>query len=60
MLIGWGINEAGSTSVLPMFLSLPVVSDAECLRSSPNLGQVTTSTSFCVGDKLSRGPCNGK
>lgn len=58
--LGWGINENGTKSEFPMFLSLPVVSEAECFRSSYGLAQVTSNTSFCVGDKSGRAPCNGR
>ncbi|KAG5681575.1 hypothetical protein PVAND_010994 [Polypedilum vanderplanki] len=59
LIAGWGITETGSLSEKPMFLSLPVVDDAECLRSKPAFAEITSKSNFCVGDKTGRAPCQG-
>ncbi|XP_070492244.1 serine protease gd-like [Chironomus tepperi] len=59
LIAGWGITEKKVISDAPMFVSLPVVDDEECLRSSGVFAKITSTTTFCVGDGSGRSPCNG-
>lgn len=57
---GWGRN--GSANILsaePKKISIPVVSEAECLRSSDTYRYITSQRTFCAGGRDDKGPCNG-
>lgn len=44
----------------PKMVSIPVVSDGECLRSHEAYAYITTNRTFCAGARNERlGPCNG-
>ena len=58
--LGWGITGTGKISEIPMYISLPVVEDGECLRSKEVFSKITSKSNFCVGDKSGRAPCQGK
>jgi hypothetical protein len=59
LIAGWGIDEKGTTSDRPMFLSLPVVRDIDCLWSNNVFTKITSNSTFCVGDKSGASPCQG-
>ncbi|KAL7034193.1 hypothetical protein ACKWTF_007889 [Chironomus riparius] len=59
IVAGWGLTSNGTTSDVPMFVTLPVVDDGDCLRSDDAFIKITSSSTFCVGDGSGRSPCNG-
>ena len=54
------MTSNGTTSDVPMFVTLPVVDDGDCLRSDEAFTKITSRSTFCVGDGSGRSPCNGK
>ncbi|CAB3365307.1 Hypothetical predicted protein [Cloeon dipterum] len=59
-VIGWGRDENGNqVSSEPKLVSLPIVSQEECLRSHRNFYYITSNTTFCAGKRDGSGPCNG-
>lgn len=43
----------------PKKIDMPVVSEAECLRSHDIFRNITSNRTFCAGSRDGRGPCNG-
>lgn len=59
-VIGWGKDGEGNIlSPEPKKISIPVVSEAECLRSSDTYRYITSQRTFCAGGRDGSGPCNG-
>ncbi|KAG4078193.1 hypothetical protein HA402_002245 [Bradysia odoriphaga] len=59
-VVGWGRDEVGNIlTVEPKKITIPVVSEAECLRSSDTYRYITSQRTFCAGDRNGTGPCNG-
>lgn len=59
-VVGWGRDGMGNIlTPEPKKINIPVVSDAECLRSSDTYRYITSQRTFCAGGRDGRGPCNG-
>ncbi|XP_055678844.1 serine protease gd-like [Lutzomyia longipalpis] len=60
-IAGWGRDENGNFfTELPKQTEIPVVSDAECLRSNDVFTRITSDVTFCAGWRNgTEGPCNG-
>lgn len=59
-VVGWGRDEVGNAlTAEPKKITIPVVSEAECLRSSDTYRYITSQRTFCAGDRDGTGPCNG-
>lgn len=59
-VVGWGRDGNGNiVSAEPQKISIPIVSEAACLRSSDTYRYITSKRTFCAGQKNGRGPCNG-
>lgn len=59
-VIGWGRDGSGSVvTPEPKKIDLPVVSEAECLRSSDTYRYITSDRTYCAGERNGQGPCNG-
>lgn len=59
-VIGWGRDGTGNiVTPEPKKINIPVVSEAECLRSSDTYRYITSQRTFCAGGRDGRGPCNG-
>lgn len=59
-VVGWGRDGSGNiVTPEPKKISIPVVSDAQCLRSSDTFVYITSNRTFCAGKRDGRGPCNG-
>ncbi|GAB0086451.1 hypothetical protein DMENIID0001_005130 [Sergentomyia squamirostris] len=57
---GWGRDEEGNFyTELPRRAELPVVSDADCLRSNQAFPKLTSEVTFCAGARNGSGPCSG-
>lgn len=60
-VIGWGRDGTGNiVTPEPKKINVPVVSEAECLRSSDTYRYITSQRTFCAGGRDGRGPCNGE
>ncbi|XP_037049414.1 serine protease gd-like [Bradysia coprophila] len=59
-VVGWGRDEVGNIlTAEPKKITIPIVSEAECLRSSDTYRYITSQRTFCAGDRDGTGPCNG-
>lgn len=59
-VIGWGRDNMGHiVTPEPKQIMVPVVSEAECLRSSDTYRYITSQRTFCAGRLDNTGPCNG-
>lgn len=59
-VIGWGRDGTGNiVTAEPKKISIPIVSEAECLRSSDTYRYITSERTFCAGGRDGKGPCNG-
>ncbi|GAB0097621.1 hypothetical protein DMENIID0001_132810 [Sergentomyia squamirostris] len=59
-IAGWGRDEEGNFyTELPRRAELPVVSDADCLRSNQAFPKLTSEVTFCAGARNGSGPCSG-
>lgn len=59
-VVGWGRDDAGNVlTAEPKKITIPVVSEAECLRSSDTYRYITSQRTFCAGNRDGTGPCNG-
>lgn len=59
-VVGWGKDGMGNTLTHePKKITIPVVSEAECLRSSDTYRYITSERTFCAGGRDGTGPCNG-
>lgn len=59
-LAGWGkveTNEYAKDN--PRMVTIPIVSDTDCLRSNPVFNRITSRNTFCAG-KPGKGPCSGE
>jgi hypothetical protein len=57
---GWGKTETGAVSTsVPKLVSVPIVSEATCLRSSETFFHLTSPETFCAGGRNNVGPCVG-
>lgn len=52
-------NEGKLNTDFPKKLSVPIVSDAECLRTHKAFVQITSLRTFCAGGGMGEGPCEG-
>lgn len=61
VVAGWGKTEFDAVSTAqPNWASLPVVSESTCLRSNDAFSALTSSRTFCAGDRNGKtGPCLG-
>lgn len=60
VVVGWGSDGHEETvTQTPRSISLPIVSEAECLRSSSTFQGITSNRTFCAGRKDGFGPCHG-
>ncbi|XP_023299136.2 serine protease gd-like [Lucilia cuprina] len=60
VVAGWGADEQGRTfTPVPKKVDTKIVSDAECLRSSPAYNMLTSPRTFCAGNRDDTGPCMG-
>ncbi|XP_070492030.1 serine protease gd-like, partial [Chironomus tepperi] len=59
LVAGWGITVNETISDVPIFVSLPVVDDEECLTSDEVFAKIKSNTTFCAGDGSGKSPCNG-
>jgi hypothetical protein len=57
--LGWGFTEKNSISEVPMYISAPVVDDADCLRSNALFSKLSSRVNFCAGGKSGQTPCKG-
>jgi hypothetical protein len=61
-LAGWGKTDFESDLATdePTMVSIPVVSDGDCLRSHELFSYITSKNTFCAGTRNENiGPCNG-
>lgn len=59
-IVGWGRDNIGNiVTPEPKKISVPIVSDAVCLRSSDTFRYITSKRTFCAGRRDGFGPCNG-
>ncbi len=59
-VIGWGRDNTGNiVTPEPKKINIPVVTEAECLRSSDTYRYITSQRTYCAGGRDGRGPCNG-
>lgn len=59
-VVGWGRDGNGNIATPePKQINLPIVSEAECLRSSDAFRYLTSNRTICAGARGGRGPCNG-
>lgn len=59
-VIGWGKDGSGDVlSPEPKRITMPIVSDGECLRSSNTYRYITSDRTYCAGARDGRGPCHG-
>lgn len=59
-VVGWGRDGQGNiVTPEPKQISIPVVSEADCLRSNNAFRYLTSNRTLCAGAKNGRGPCNG-
>lgn len=59
-VIGWGRDGSGKiVTTEPKKINVPIVSEADCLRSSDTYRYITSDRTFCAGRRDGRGPCNG-
>lgn len=60
IISGWGADEQGRTfTPVPKKVDTKIVSDGECLRSSPAYSMLTSPRTFCAGNRDDTGPCMG-
>lgn len=61
IVAGWGRTEFNSISTeRPLWIEVPVVSEATCLRSHKAFVELTSYRTFCAGDRSYKsGPCTG-
>jgi hypothetical protein len=58
---GWGLTEELETATELREVEVPLVDQALCILSHPNLPKIMSDTSFCAGARDGKtGPCNGK
>lgn len=59
-VVGWGKDETGDfMTEVPKMVTLPVVSQEECIRSKYSFREITSERTFCAGFRNGTGPCNG-
>lgn len=60
IVVGWGSDGHEQTvTQTPRSITLPIVSEAECLQSSSTFQGITSRRTFCAGRKDGYGPCHG-
>lgn len=61
VVAGWGKTDKHEVSTLTAkYVSIPVVSNEECLFSNPKFYQLLSGNAFCAGQRnAGKGPCNG-
>lgn len=60
VVAGWGGDENGrSFTPIPKKVEANIVSDSDCLRSSQAYSTLTSSRTFCAGNRDGSGPCMG-
>ncbi|KRT85154.1 Trypsin [Oryctes borbonicus] len=60
VVAGWGKDENGVTlSPEPKQVSLPIVTQLQCLESHDDFVDITSDRTFCAGFRNGSGPCNG-
>ncbi len=59
-LYGWGLTEELEQVTQLRHVEVPLVDQALCNSSNPNLPKIMSDTSFCAGARDGKtGPCNG-
>lgn len=59
-VVGWGSDGHGTTVTdTPKSITIPIVSEVECLRSDSAYATITSNRTFCAGRKDGFGPCHG-
>lgn len=59
-VFGWGQDGSGNiVSSIPKKINIPIVSEAECLRSSDTYRYITSNRTYCAGRRDGTGPCKG-
>lgn len=61
-IVGWGRNDLQSTQLStnePLQVEVSLVSTAECVFSHSSFTYIISNRTFCAGNKLGTGPCNG-
>lgn len=60
VVAGWGSDEVTNTiRNVPKKAEANIVSDVQCLRSSPGFTALTSSRTICAGNRDGSGPCIG-
>lgn len=61
IIAGWGKTEfRATTTATPQWTVIPVVNEGTCVRSNKVFSEVTSSRTFCAGNRLGNtGPCAG-
>ncbi|KAK9753134.1 Serine protease gd N-terminus [Popillia japonica] len=60
VVAGWGKDENGATlSPEPKQVTLPIVTQVQCLESHDDFADITSDRTFCAGFRNGSGPCNG-
>ncbi|RZC40315.1 Trypsin domain containing protein [Asbolus verrucosus] len=58
-VVGWGKDENNIMTAEPKQITMPIVSQRQCLWSGEAFKYVTSSRTFCAGERNGAGPCNG-
>lgn len=60
IVAGWGVTDFKQTlSFVPKKVEQNVVSELDCLRSSPGFYSLTSKRTLCAGARDGSGPCGG-
>ncbi|GJQ78129.1 hypothetical protein Trydic_g2466 [Trypoxylus dichotomus] len=60
VVAGWGKDENGVTlSPEPKQVTLPIVTQLQCIESHDDFVDITSDRTFCAGYRNGSGPCNG-
>lgn len=59
-IAGWGKTELNTLpSATPRWVDIPVVDMLSCIRSNSAFVHITSNRTFCAGNDIDSGPCNG-
>lgn len=61
-IVGWGKADLQSTQLStnePLQVQVPIVSTTNCVFSHESFTYIISNRTFCAGDQLETGPCNG-
>jgi hypothetical protein len=50
-VVGWGEDETGSIRSEPQKVTMPIVSQEQCLLSKTDFAFVTSNRTFCAGSQ---------